>query len=166
MQDQGELESALADLNQLLELEENHRNAYMYRGRLLQTLGENERAIDDYTKRLTMRGGVDDYIFKRRALAYFDVGRFAEALADLKRAIDQRPDDLSTLTWIAPSKVASCPDQHFQTRMLQLAERAVKLNHGSAESRAAQKVLLLQISDFERSRKDMPKTKNVDAHAD
>ena len=79
-----------------------------------------------------MTGGVDqDYLLKRRASAYFELGQYAEALSDLSQAINQTPDDLSALTSIAQAKVAACPDKNFGLGMIALADHAIEFTKDS-----------------------------------
>ena len=132
LEKKGDLGSALTDLNHTLEINGNDRRAYSNRGKLYSSLGNYQYAVDDYTRSLTMTGGVDqDYLLKRRASAYFELGQYAEALSDLSQAINQTPDDLSALTSIAQAKVAACPDKNFGLGMIALADHAIEFTKDS-----------------------------------
>jgi tetratricopeptide (TPR) repeat protein len=72
-------------------------------------------------------GGSDQawWVYKPRAVAHFHLGHYEQALADIARAIEIRPNDPSNLFWISPDLVASCPDEKFRAGMLALADKAI-----------------------------------------
>ncbi len=164
--DLGRLEDALADLNAALQLDKNDGIAIQKRGDVLSALQKYERAAADYTLFFELGGGIVDSVpsFKRRGLAYFRLGRFNEALADLQESLRRNPQDLSALTWIPPVEVATCPDRDFRNGVLELADRAVQLNERSPGSRRARSLLLLEMGQFERVRDDLSAIESV--HAD
>jgi tetratricopeptide (TPR) repeat protein len=155
-QRQGDLDRAVADYDQVIELDKDFRRAYQQRGHLCLQEGKYEKAIDDYNRYITMLGH-GSYIWKRRALAYFELGRYEEALADLGRAVDETPDDSSAIIWIAPEKVAACPDKDFQTGVRKLADQAVGSNGESAGAVWARAKLLLALGDKKRAQVDIEK---------
>jgi tetratricopeptide (TPR) repeat protein len=131
---------------------------YRERGELHFGRGNYAQAVNDYTTHFTVilaRTHDNDYIYRRRAAAYFELNRFDEALADLNRAFEIHPDDLSALTWISPAKLARCHDAKFRTAVLQLADRAVELNEGSVASRLVRSSLLLEMGQMVHARADL-----------
>ncbi len=68
------------------------------------------------------------HLFKRRGLAHFHLADFERALSDIAEAVDREPKDVSSLTWISPELIASCPDDAFRDGMAQLADKLLALN--------------------------------------
>jgi tetratricopeptide (TPR) repeat protein len=99
--------------------------------------------------------------YKRRAAAYFNAGQCAEALADVRKALELRPTDTSTLhfplLWCSPALVAECPDESFREGLLELAAKAVEKSPnpvGALQSRAA---LYLRLGDRKKGQADLAK---------
>ena len=149
LQVKGDLDRALADYDQVVRLDKDFLRAYQPRGDLRSQLGQYEKAIDDYDRYVSMQGE-GRYVWKRRAHAYFELGRFDEALADLSRAVEEMPDDLSSLTWIDPHKIVASGDKDFQSGILQLADRAVEKNDGSIASRVGRSLLRIELGETDR----------------
>ena len=55
-------------------------------------------------------------LFRRRASAWFHLGQFPKAVADLEHALTLQPGDLSSVTWIAPEAIARQSDEVFGNR--------------------------------------------------
>ena len=80
-----------------------------------------------------------------RAATHFKLGNRSQALADLAKAIELKPDDLNALTWIPLQHVADCPDQQFCNGFLDPVDDAVRLNNQSAEARIARATILAEM---------------------
>ncbi len=92
------------------------------RARAYQALGQFDKALELAPRR--------SYSYKRRAEASFHLGQYGRALADLNKALDFNPNDMSCLTWVDPNLVANCPDRAFREGIFKLADRAVESNDG------------------------------------
>ena len=73
------------------------------------------------------------WILKRRAEAHMGLGAHDQVLADLGRALELEPSDLSTIWWIRPEAIVASQDATFQAGMLQLMDRGVELSHRSSD---------------------------------
>jgi hypothetical protein len=60
-------------------------------------------------------------------LVHFRLAQYEQALADIAKTVELRPDDVSNLTWIPLEDVASCPDEKFRTGMLALADKMIQI---------------------------------------
>lgn len=142
LQQQADWDAALADLDQVIILNQHHRSAYAQRAVVYRKLGQQQNAVEDFTTVLAMTGGSDQgNQLRNRAAAYFELELFSLALADLSNSLEQHPHTSSLLTWIAPSKVATCPSQDFREGLIGLADRFVELNSGSTEALVLRAVL-------------------------
>jgi tetratricopeptide (TPR) repeat protein len=99
----------------------------------------------------------DTSIYKRRALAYFHLGHYEQALADLVRAVELKSDDFSILIWISPDLVASCPDEKFRAGVLALADKAIERTHGKAEGYTARGLLYAALKQYDKAEADYSK---------
>jgi tetratricopeptide (TPR) repeat protein len=86
-------------------------------------------AVADLTKHFDVFAGASRvwYRYNQRALAHFHLGHYEQALADVARAVEIKPGNL---TWISPDLVASCPDEKFRTGMLALADKTIERTGG------------------------------------
>jgi tetratricopeptide (TPR) repeat protein len=84
--EKGDYDRAIADYDKALQIDSNHGPAYSYRGDALVAKGDYAAAIADYTKAISRYPFASDY--RRRAWAYFKVGRLNEALADSDKGIE------------------------------------------------------------------------------
>jgi tetratricopeptide (TPR) repeat protein len=85
--EQGELDKALADCNQAIELDPRHAGAYGNRGRVYWRKGEYNRAVADCTKAV----GLDQNLcgaYVNRADAYLALGEYDKGIVDCNRAIE------------------------------------------------------------------------------
>jgi serine/threonine protein kinase/regulator of sirC expression with transglutaminase-like and TPR domain len=135
----GEEALALAALNRALELtgvcSEQKRDAYRERGDLYQSQGRYADAVADYDIALrwlpkSADTGVAWHINKRRGAAHFRLGHYEQALADIAKAVELKPNDISNLYWIPPAAVGACPDENFRKGVLALADRTIMLLQG------------------------------------
>jgi tetratricopeptide (TPR) repeat protein len=105
------------------------------------TLSELQLAQQDYANaaqsatRAIAISPYSTWVYKRRAVAFFHLGRYREALADLSAGLT--PQDTTALIWIPLPSVAACPDQAFKDGLLQLATDAVAKNPAVRSRRAA-----------------------------
>ncbi len=94
--EQGKSEEAIANFNEVIRLNPNFTQAYVYRGLAYKRLGMTEKAIDDYTQalRLSVNNRNDQAsIYYNRGLAYSDLRKPQEAVDDFSKAIQLNPKD-------------------------------------------------------------------------
>lgn len=121
----GDLDKAIADRQTILEQEEYSADAHYHFGKFyLDHLKDYQNAIVHFDKSFETKR--DGYRFKRRALAHFQLGHYAEALADIGQAVELTPHDGSNFYGIPPQALAECPDANFRSGMLALADQAVE----------------------------------------
>jgi len=137
----GEDEKALAAIDEALRVNPKPNETttfYLYnvRGNIRQRLGMHESAVTDFTRSIEL-APFRSFSHKRRARSHFELKNYSEALADIARAVELKPDDLSALWWIPSQDVASCPDEAFRKGFLAVADKAVELNEGSASAYSA-----------------------------
>ena len=97
------------------------------------------------------------WIHKRHAQALFGLGRFEECVAALGKALELNPSDASIVGWIGAGRIAACHDENFRDGIRQLADQAVKLTNGSADSISARASVLLALDDQQQARSDIEK---------
>lgn len=98
---------------------------------------------------------------KRLASACFYLGDYPETLHQLTLAVEQKWDDLTSLSWIPLQQIAACPDKSLRDGMIRLADRAVELNQGSGRSLAARAAVLLAMGQMEKATADLEKAESV-----
>jgi tetratricopeptide (TPR) repeat protein len=100
-------------------------------------------------------------MIKRRGKAYFYVGKFDKALADLRRAVEL--GDIGTLTWIPPARICECNDEAFRRGFLELVDQAVEKNSPPNEARVARINILAELGELERAHDDLRVVMHGDA---
>jgi tetratricopeptide (TPR) repeat protein len=103
------------------------------------------------------------WLLKRRADIHFQLGNPRDALSDLTQALDLRPDDVSSVSWILAEKIAACPDPEFREGMIKLADRCVELNNASAASLIERAQLLAALGELEKAKQDLTSVLSSDA---
>lgn len=117
-----------------------HWEAYTGRGTLLNAIGQYSLAAQDYSSALDLvlpegvsedqRSVRDAEALAGRALAYMNLGRDADAVADLNLAVELNPADLqalNNLAWL----LSTSPDDALRngSRAVDLARRACELSN-------------------------------------
>jgi len=87
-------------------------------------VGDLELAIREYSEAIRLNP-IESFVIKRRAAAYWADGQYAQAIADLKTALEIRPDDLTTLLWAPFKKPVNEAEQAALKEVLNLADRSV-----------------------------------------
>jgi serine/threonine protein kinase/Tfp pilus assembly protein PilF len=82
-------------------------------------------AISDFSRAIELQN--QWYIYKWRGLAHFRLQHYEQALADIAKAVELLPDDVSNLTWIPLGEVASFPDEKFQTGFRALVDKTIEI---------------------------------------
>ncbi|HLL29305.1 MAG TPA: tetratricopeptide repeat protein [Xanthobacteraceae bacterium] len=91
-EERGELDRALAEYSEMVRLEPEQPSGYQRRADLRMKQGEYKKAIPDWTEAIRFEHPVTVvYEYFRRAQAYSFLGREADALADLNKAIETDP---------------------------------------------------------------------------
>jgi tetratricopeptide (TPR) repeat protein/WD40 repeat protein len=125
----GELEKAAADYSRAIELDAKYDIAWNNRSRVHASLGRWEKAVEDCTRLLELvQGPRQEEVRYRRALAYRQLGRSREVLADYQKLLEAFPNSPQVhneLSWL----LATCPDPKLRdpARAVQLAQRALDL---------------------------------------
>lgn len=88
----GDSDGALADLTRLLEIAPGHPWAFINRGMIRKDLGDLKGAIYDFTETLNRQAAMLPQAGFLRGQCYRQLGRFDEALADLKLYRDRTTD--------------------------------------------------------------------------
>jgi tetratricopeptide (TPR) repeat protein len=86
----GDLERALQDYNQAIELDPGNAGAYVNRALALARIGESESAMKDYAKAITLNPQQWEAYFNRAAELH-EHGKFDEALVDLNEVARINP---------------------------------------------------------------------------
>src|SRR5262249_53554659 len=88
---------------------------FQARAEIYESQGKYSAALADYES-----AGKDTFWFiqRRRGHLHFLLGHYEQALADISRSVETKPDDVSNLFWIPPTDVAACPDEKFRKGML------------------------------------------------
>jgi len=95
----GDFARAMTDMNDAIRLDPNFAPAYFSRGQLSYILGNNPAAIEDFSKAIKLDPN-DGSAYFNRGVAYYVVGgRYADAVADLKKAAEFNPDNAYAALW-------------------------------------------------------------------
>jgi lipoprotein NlpI len=95
----GDFAHAMADLNESVRLDPNFAPAYFSRGHFSYMLGNNPAAIEDFSKSIKLDPDNGSAYFSRGVAYYVVGGRYADAVADLKKAAEFNPDDPYAALW-------------------------------------------------------------------
>ncbi len=143
--DLGEHDKALDDLAATENLGVTDPSVYGTRSGAYLAKGQYQDALNSANKVIGKTRLPSWWIYKRRAEAFFHLGRYDEALADLRTAIELNPNDTSTLMWIGSGDLANCPDEAFKQGLLQLAAETVERSNDSVDARYTQIELKLAL---------------------
>jgi tetratricopeptide (TPR) repeat protein len=127
----GEYDQAVAALTKGLESPGVH-GWLLYglseeRGNLCTSQKKYAAAVIDFDRMEELAfGQMSWHIYKRRGLAHFYLKHYEQALADIAKAVELRPIDVSNLTWIPLGEVASCPDEKFRTGFRALVDKTIR----------------------------------------
>ena len=129
---QGQLDQAIADFTDAIQLKPNFWAAYLNRGTALRKKGEFDQAIADYNQAIQMKSDLYD-AYTLRGICYGAKGQYPEAIADYTKALKKKPHYLTYngLAWI----FATSEDKKYRNgpRALELALKAVQF-HRNANS--------------------------------
>ena len=147
----GDAQAALDDLDRVspADYSTHDRRAQIYMDQ-----GRFEEALADWTGSIQY-APARWHILKRRGYVHFRLGHYDEALADIDRAVENRPDDLSALTWIPLDLLAKCEDEPFRAGLLELADKAIELNDKAARAYAVRGWILAELGQEEQALADL-----------
>ncbi|MHB8971323.1 MAG: tetratricopeptide repeat protein [Pirellulaceae bacterium] len=137
----GERERALAVISKAIENNPKPNDPstfylYLLRGGLYTARQMYASALADYDKSIEL-GPFRSFTYKCRAKAHFRLKDYDKALADIAKAVELLPEDISNLTWFPLSEGAKCPEQQFRTGLLELADKTIALTNKAARAYAA-----------------------------
>jgi serine/threonine protein kinase/predicted negative regulator of RcsB-dependent stress response len=112
--------------------------ALQERGEFYATQGKYEAALVDYDAGMQLypEAHLNWHMYKRRGWLHFRVGHYDLALADIGKAVELKPDDVSNLFWISAEEVAACSDANFRKGFIALTDRTVAVLSENADERA------------------------------
>jgi tetratricopeptide (TPR) repeat protein len=165
----GEIDEALADLDACEKLSPNcwQFQSLKLRGEIRRKQGRFEEAADAFGRAIELSPMSHIYgqaielspmshVYKCRAASYFQLGQYDRALADLAKAVELGPRDLSNLTfWIWPHLPAKCPEEPFRTGLLKLADKTVELTDKAAGAYATRGWILAAFGQEEKAIDDL-----------
>jgi serine/threonine protein kinase/Flp pilus assembly protein TadD len=136
----GEPDQALAAVNKGLGLSlvpsGSLGDLYHVRGNIYLSQRKYALALLDYNKasEVDPESNINVAFHVHRAWTHSCLGHYEQALADLARAVELRPDDISPLLEIPKDLIASCPDASFCKGILALADKTLALLSGKLET--------------------------------
>ena len=90
-------EKAIAEYGEVIKLLPNDAESYDSRGACYSILEQEEKALDDYSKAISLGDPNDGYsyacYFGRRSALYLKLGENEKAKADLEKAVEFAPED-------------------------------------------------------------------------
>jgi lipoprotein NlpI len=95
----GDFARAMTDMNEAVRLDPNLAPAYLTRGQLSYILGNNSAAIEDFGKAIKLDADDAASYFYRGVAYYVFGGRYADAVADLKKAAEFNSKDAYAALW-------------------------------------------------------------------
>jgi tetratricopeptide (TPR) repeat protein len=164
----GDYDKALADLAVLSKSHPHWQPVTRVLGDVHLRKENWQAAVDAFTKVLE-RDPTSWFVFKRRALAYANLGQYPQALVDLKKALELNPGETSTLGYIPPRLVVACPDPSFRQGLLELAANAVDTSPNRPRALQDRAALCLGLSEWKQAQGDLRQalesdTANYDVH--
>jgi serine/threonine protein kinase/tetratricopeptide (TPR) repeat protein len=148
----GQKQEALATAEAAVAANTRDINAWDSRGTAHAALGNYEQAVSDYSKGLECFPA--GWMYKRRAIVHLKLKHYEEALSDIAHSIQDRPSDLTNITWIPAEIFANCPDERYRNHFLDLVNQTVRLNHDSADALSARAGILRRLGQFDAALKD------------
>ncbi|HEY5311486.1 MAG TPA: tetratricopeptide repeat protein, partial [Pirellulales bacterium] len=88
--EQSKYDAAVADFSRALKIDPSDTRALSRRATALLRQGKDQAAIDDFTRAIEDEPDPRDYV--GRAMAYWNSGRNADAIADLSQSLSLAPD--------------------------------------------------------------------------
>ena len=88
----GDYDKAIADFDQVIELQPNHDAAHNARGSAYVAKGEYDKAIADYDQAIELLPDLAE-VYNSRGGAYYSKGDYDQAIADYDQAIALQTDD-------------------------------------------------------------------------
>jgi tetratricopeptide (TPR) repeat protein len=90
--EQGDIQSAMADINWILQTDAQDAQAYCCRGVVRYKMGNYREAIADFNQALQLKFA-DAIVYRNRGKARFQLGDHHGALADFSQVIKMQPED-------------------------------------------------------------------------
>jgi adenylate cyclase len=94
-------DEAIREANRALALSPNYRGAHFVLGQALHYSGRSEEALGCFDRVLSLDPFYPDFLMHHQAQALYQLGRYSEAAALLKRRILRNPDTDSSRVWLA-----------------------------------------------------------------
>ena len=91
----GEYDRALSDINQAISVQPGDAHNYRERARLYALTGAPNKALDDFTRAITLQRSATN--LRARGRFYTDQNEQTKALADYSAALELDPNDIETL---------------------------------------------------------------------
>jgi tetratricopeptide (TPR) repeat protein len=164
----GEDELALAAVEKAAELpgSPSHVRAFSHgmRGDIYMRQKKYAAALSDHSRSIELFP-FNWAAYKRRAWLHHHFGQYPQALADVAKAVELQPSDVSNLVSIPETAVASCPDEGFRKGILELADRTIALlsgkpptrHGGEADAYAVRGSLHAAMKQYDKARADFEK---------
>jgi len=92
---------AIEDFSKALELDPNHYNAYMARGRAYLAIDNMELAVADFSKAINLFPMMEPEPYAWRGLYHFQNGNYTLAREDFEAVVQIDPDDKHGFTFTA-----------------------------------------------------------------
>ena len=89
----NQFQQAVTDYSHVLEIDPTYGQAYGGRGTAYSYLGQEEKAIEDYTMALELKSGCPCVYYYNRGVSYSNLRQYENAIADYTMAIKLDPTD-------------------------------------------------------------------------
>ena len=99
----GQFARALELVDRAFEIDANSPQAWSTRGLIHRRQKEYQKAIDDYTKAIKIKS--DSGYFSGRCLAYYDFGKFENAVSDCSEAVSLNSSDSMSYYYRALARI-------------------------------------------------------------
>nr|AFI78503.1 repeat-containing protein [uncultured bacterium ws156A7] len=153
----GLYEETLAEYDKFMKLAP-HRSSQWYSSvaiyKIYVAQGKHRQALSVTDKAIELSPRFSP-MYKRRAKTHFQLENFDDSLADLNKAIELSPEDLSALTWVSPNEALACPDEGFRAGYLALADKAVGLLPDSPRPLVIRARIRIAFGQDEEAEKDL-----------
>jgi tetratricopeptide (TPR) repeat protein len=127
---------SISECNRAIELNPKDGNAYADRGAVYGSMGQHNKAIEDYTQAIMLNVESKGAAYWCRGGEYSDLGQYDKAIEDLTKAIELGPSDI---TYHSRGCAYGGADKYKEA--LSDFETALRLNPNNSEVREKVNIL-------------------------
>ena len=149
---------AILSFDEAIDNEPTNAEFYFLRAFSKDSLGQNESALVDYDKSLSLKPKREATILNARAYLLAELGRYEEALLDSQSSLELEPESAASLDTLGYIQVGL---KDYAAAM-ESYEKAIELDPSVAEAVFGRGVCLRELGDHEAAERDFESARNLD----